>query len=427
MIISLRRALRSKLLAETAVYGGLNVVRALIPVLLVPVLTRYLTPEDYGMVVLFEFSRNLGVQIFGLGTVSAVRRRFFDPERVEFGRYFSSALLANAFGFVVILLVIGLCTALGWGLPPLAMWALAPVIAGQVILALFLAVLQLHHRPVTFGLVMIANTLANLGLSVVFVVPLGWGWYGRVWAIVAAALGSAVLAVLLTWRRVGLARPDFRWMRDALNYGLPIIPNGLLSKLAAFADRVLVAALVSVSVAGVYAAAYQFAMVITMSVQSLAYAWTPWLFERLKREDAAADRSIVKATYASCAALTLIAVAAIFAVHYFAPWIVGRSFHGATLYTPWLLTSALLRGMSRVISTIILYSERTASLSLITVSVLVVNVLALVVLVPWVGPVGAAQASCLASFVGLVVTWRLASRFRPLPWLLRRHPAESID
>ena len=130
---------------------------------------------DYGMVVLFEFSRNIGVEIFGLGTVTAVRRRYFDPERVEFARYFSSALLANAFGFTVMVLVVGLLVALGWGLPGLAMWALTPLIVGQVLLFLFLGILQLHHRPITFGLILFGNTLTNFGLSVVLVVYCGWG------------------------------------------------------------------------------------------------------------------------------------------------------------------------------------------------------------------------------------------------------------
>ena len=410
---------RSKLVNETASYGGLNVIRALIPVLLVPVLTRYLTPADYGMIVLFEFSRNLGVQIFGLGTVNAIRRRYFDPERVEFARYLSSAILANVFGFAVMLLVLAVLVALGWGLPATAMWALAPLIVGQVLLFLFLGVLQLHHRSIAFGIVLIVNTLTNFGLSVLLVVHFDWGWYGRIWAIVAAAVGSAVLAAILALRHVRPVLPQRRWVRDALDYGLPMIPNGLSFKLSAFADRVLVAALISVSVAGIYAAAYQFAMVITMAAQSLVYAWTPWLFERLKRQDARADRAVVKATYAGCAALGLGAAAAIFVVHALLPWIVGKSFHGATVFTPWLLAGAAFRSMGLMVTGIILFAERTGILALIALASLVVNALLLVVLVKWIGPVGAAQASCVASLVALIVTWRVAARLRPLPWRLR--------
>ena len=49
-----REAKRPGLLRQTQLYGVVNGLNAGIPLLLVPVLTRYLSPTDYALLLLFE-------------------------------------------------------------------------------------------------------------------------------------------------------------------------------------------------------------------------------------------------------------------------------------------------------------------------------------------------------------------------------------
>ena len=69
--------LRSKLFGNAAIYLGANILNAGIPFLLLPILTRVLTPADYGTVAMFGIVLSVLGAFTGLSVHGAIGVRYF--------------------------------------------------------------------------------------------------------------------------------------------------------------------------------------------------------------------------------------------------------------------------------------------------------------------------------------------------------------
>lgn len=68
------------LLKGASVYLVSNILNAVIPFLLLPVLTRYLSPAEYGQIAMFQ-TLLAGIGTFiGLNAVGAANRKFYDGD-----------------------------------------------------------------------------------------------------------------------------------------------------------------------------------------------------------------------------------------------------------------------------------------------------------------------------------------------------------
>src|SRR5262245_37569837 len=79
----LARALTNSSLRGAPTYLASNVLAAAIPLLLLPILTRYLSPAEYGETAMFQTVVGAAGALVGLGTVGAAVRKYFDKGATE--------------------------------------------------------------------------------------------------------------------------------------------------------------------------------------------------------------------------------------------------------------------------------------------------------------------------------------------------------
>lgn len=412
--------LRHKVLRNSLVYVGSGVVRSAIPFLLLPVLTRYLTPDDVGIVATFEVMLAMGLVLVGLNTYGAIAVNFFRLGRSELQVYVSNVILiTSATSLVVLVLAYGVI-----GFVPLrgaapAKWLplIAAAALAQVLFSIALTLWQMEERPIPYGLFQISQTALNVGLSLAFVVLFGWGWEGRLFAIVAAAIVFGVLSFAVLYKR-GFARLAVRqtYIRDALAFGVPLVPHSLGNWILTGIDRLFLASMVGVAAAGVYTVGYQIGMIIGLLATSFNQAWSPFLFAKLAQGDAESRIQIVKFTYAYIPAILLLACGLSLAAPWFLSIFVGPEFHDAYRYVFWISLGYAVNGMYLMVANYIYHAKKTHLLAWITLFTAVVNITLNYVLIRANGPIGAAQASAASFFVGFVLTWILSARVCRMPW-----------
>ncbi len=417
----LSNVLRSSLFRSTVVYGGMSALNRAIPFLLVPVFTRYLTPYDYGMVTMFGVSLSIATTISGLGVSSTLSLRYFQRDRIDLGVYVANCmyiLAASLAVFALMLLAFPRFIERVTELPP-AWNGLVIVTAGASFVSTALLHLwQSSKQPLRYSLFRTFQTLSNLVLSLWFVVGLGYGWQGRVHAQVIAALVFAAAAFVylrkagwLTWRL------DRASMKDALALGVPLLPHALAGFIIDTTDRVFITNLVNVEQAGIYSVGKQIGMAMLMLTSSFNMAWVPWLFEKLNSGDRTVKKQIVLFTYGYDVAILLIALA----LGAIAPWLfgilVGQDFVSGADYVLWIALGYAFNGMYMMVTNYLVYAERTGLVSIATFTSAGVNLVASYYLIKSNGTVGAAQGAALAHFCSFVLTWLLAARVYPMPWL----------
>lgn len=86
------RILHSSLLRMAGTYVGSNILNAAVPFLMLPILTRYLTPKDYGIVSMFQVLAAVIAPFSGLALHGAISRQYFERDRINFPQYLGNCL-----------------------------------------------------------------------------------------------------------------------------------------------------------------------------------------------------------------------------------------------------------------------------------------------------------------------------------------------
>jgi O-antigen/teichoic acid export membrane protein len=390
-------------------FGAINALRALIPFMLLPLLTRWLLPGDFGVLSVFEVTILILTPIIMCNSHTLVSTRYFQVDAVERAEYVSNSILIGAILFAVaqgVILLGGEKFAGIFGLSGrFFLWI--PAFAATRALAMFISnILQLQQRILLFGVYTLLGVLLDIGLSYALVVEWRYGFKGRLFGAHAALLLAAILVLRILWREGGI---KLRWVRsrirEIVSFGVPLVPHALGGVSLALADRYLIANRFGMDSLGMYAAAYQVAAVMLLVGTSLNQVWSPWLFHLLSTgvsaHAAQIKRQLIINLLVICvAALAIYAASDILFLIFISP-----SFYLAKQYFPWLLVGFLFQSLYFMFVNFEFYDQKAAAVGVVTFSAATANILLNLLLLPNYGVMGAAYATAgsMALYLALVM------------------------
>ncbi|NML15089.1 oligosaccharide flippase family protein [Azohydromonas sp. G-1-1-14] len=420
----LTRLRSSALFSGAATYLVSNILNAAIPFLLLPLLTRYLGPAGYGEVAMFMVLLGALESWVGLSVAGAAGRKYYDgaPDARALRDFIAAGLqllLATALLAAGVLWLLRAPLAQALELPPRWLpWAVF-VSACGVVVNIRLGQWQVRHEARRFGTLQISQGLLGMALSLLLVVGLGQGADGRITAQIVTAGLFALLALALLRRDALLAFLVWRpaYLKEALAFGLPLVPHFAGLFLLNALDRVLVNAKLGLAEAGVYMVAVQLANAMGLVFDALNKAYGPWLYERLQRDRPEEKRRIVRWTYAWFVVVLLGAALAFQVGPRLVGLIAGERFAHAGEVIGWLALGQAFNGMYFMVTNYIFYSRRTGALALATVGSGLVHVGLVLGLVPVWGIEGAGMAFSISMGLRFGLTWWVAQRRHPMPWL----------
>lgn len=411
------------LLTGSIVYLVSNILNAIIPFALLPILTRYLSPEEYGEVAMFQTLLGALAAFIGLSMHGAAGRKFYDgnlgkDELAEFiGSCLQILLITSLLSLMVLLTFRGKFSE--W-LALDTKWILLAVLvtASNIVVQLRLGQWQVRKQAMLYGALQISRSLLNVVISLTLVVVLLQGADGRISAQIWTAGIFAVLALCLLNKANLLSffvwRPSY--IREALNFGVPLIPHVGGIFLLTTVDRFVINSELGLSQTGMYMVAVQFAGALALIFDSINKAYVPWLYERLKRDREHEKRQIVRLTY-GWYALILCGAGLAFLI---GPWLVtfiaGEKYAAAGGVIGWLALGQVFGGMYQMQTSYVFFSKRTGLLSMTTISAGLINVALLLLLIGPLGLKGAAYAFCISMAIRFLLTWWVAQKRHPMPW-----------
>jgi O-antigen/teichoic acid export membrane protein len=401
-----------------------NALNAALPLLLMPLLTRYMSPADYGLLVMFQLLCTFVSSFTGLSIHGAISRQYFLLDKPALATYVANCLLilfASTVGVVVFFVALAPLIERVSQFPAEWFWAVISASFFQFLTLTLLSLWQMEGRALAYGALQTLQSAINVGLLAWLVVGLGSGWRGGALAQVLAFAGTGLVAAWLLraqgWLRWRIV-PDH--LRDAIRFGVPLIPHTIGATLIAMTDRVMIANLVSIAEAGVYTVGYQVGLVIALMQNSFNQAWVPWVYARLSGGKAEDLRAIVRFTYLYFAAILVFVVALTTAAPFVLKHLVGEQFSGAVDYVFWIGLGYAFNGMYKMVSVHIFYQSKTAVLAWVTALTAMLNLVFTYYGIKLNGAIGAAQATSLAFFVSFVLTWLVSARVQPMPWNLAK-------
>ncbi len=422
----LSRIRRSSLVTGAGTYIIASIINASIPFLLLPILTRYLEPAEYGEVAVYQVWVALIGALCGLSVHGAAARKYYDYDEPEkkMGEFISACIMVLVFStaaFSVLLLPFAGWVSKTIGLSAQWIWIGVLFAFCNFLIQLRLGQWQVRKKPQKFGAFQVSQSLANMLLSLLLVVVFSLGVTGRITGNTVAVVFFGTIALLLLWRD-GLLKPSWRpdLMREALSFGVPLIPHVLGGFLLLTVDRAIISSQLGLDAAGYYMVAAQMAMVMGLMVDGINKAYTPWLYERLKRNEESEKRFIVKLTYGYGGVLFLIAVLAFLIGGPVLVFIAGDKYRQSAELIGWMILGKAFHGMYYMVSSYIFYMKKTLVIAKVTIVSGTLNAALLFVLSKEFGLIGAAWAMCAGMILQFSLTWFYASSMVPMPWLLRR-------
>lgn len=401
-----------------AIYGLGDVLTNIVSFLLLPLYTRYLSPDEYGVISLLLTIEVVAKIIFRWGVDGAFMRFFYDCESDADRQRLASTIFwfltaVNGVILAVLLAAAPFVASHLFGVPGYTLPLVLQVINTFVVGFYFLPfhVLRMQGRSRQFAALTTARTAATLVVRLVLIVGAGLGVLGFVLAdIVVTSLFSIVLA---HWFRP-LLRLQFSraLLKEALRFGLPRLPHGVAQQLMAVGDRYILRLFGTLGDVGLYSIGASLGLALKLFLTAFEYAWAPFYYETMKQPDAAQTFRLVT-TYGIGVLVLLEAGLAAVATDV-VRLMTTEQFHAAAAVIPWIGLGVVFQGVYLLTSIGLNITKSTKYYPVATAIAASTSVAANLVLVPTYGARGAAWANAIAYAVLAIVALRLSQRVYPL-------------
>jgi len=410
------------LLVGSGAYAITNFALKAVNFLLITVFTRYLTPSDYGTISLAEITASALAVFSGLGLDAALRRLYFhyadEPARQR--KYVSSVL---RFAAVMTFSVLGLAFFAAWSLSswisrhfavpffPYVALAIATAAANQLV-DYRLGLYQSEQRPFPFSLMASAAFVMTAGSALILVVLFRRGAAGMLTGKLLGAVGAVLVAIAVSrkWLTGGF---EWKFIRESLPIGLPIVPHLLMALGLVVADRFILEHYRNLDEVGLYSVAYTFGMMMYLVTVSISQAWSP-LFYDVARDGLAGQRVLGRLFSALSLLLVSIAIFGSMIAQDVVTHFLDRRYASAGRLIPLIIAAYLFHALYSVLQPSLMQARRVSFLWLVSGVALVANLSLNFLWIPPFGMYGAAYATTAAYGLEALLMFIYAQHVYPL-------------
>ena len=416
---------------DGAVYGLSTALYRSVGLILLPILTRYLSPADYGAIELLAVAFALLNLVLPLEVTQGMVRLQADEKDLRR----KAGYACTAFWFTAG--VFSGFAVLAWIFSgSLSQWLFGTfgyesVVQLAVLAMAFNALLYVVQNHLRFNLQSRAFALSN-GLltlvttagSVALIAGLSTGLIGYFIAslggnIIALALGIAMVSGPRTF---GL-QFDSQRLREMLMFSAPLVLSSAAVYLTAYADRWLVRYWLGLESLGLYGAAFRIASMTGLVVASLQMAITPIVYQNHRDP----QTPLLLRTLLTCLLAAILPAVGLLAA--FSKELVvlmaGSNFEVGAPAVGWLSLGVVLMNLY-VFAPGMGLAKRTKRIAIVNVVVSGCNVTLGLVLVPTLGIMGAALAYVAGGMAMAILYFNGSHHFYAIPYPFHRYAASLV-
>jgi len=269
-----------KQVGNSFVYIVSDLLVKALPFFLIPIITRYLSVEEYGEVALAQTLIEVCTIALIFGSHHYYRYEFFKGNLNKEHLFFVPIRVAF-FNFIFIFLFTLLLFFISGSSK---FWYLLLPFAAlfQTVISLFICKFQTIEKPIAVGLTNFSQAFIAF-IFTVLLLSIGLGIDGRVFAIIftPVLIGSLALGYTLYQSDLKQFRASFPLFKRGMKFGAKAFPSSISWWLRSGMDRVLLQYMVGVAAVGVFSIAVQFSLVITVIAGAINNAIMPSIFKNV--------------------------------------------------------------------------------------------------------------------------------------------------
>jgi O-antigen/teichoic acid export membrane protein len=412
------------------IYGFGEIVVMLSGVISLPVLTRWMTEQEYGLMNLIGVTLALTGTIFTGGLRHALARFYGEYRRAgrlprRLGTYLLLTFALGLAGTAAAMLLFRGLVAAGilprWALPIASMAAVLVVV--RLSFAGVTCVLRMRERAGAFVLLQIVNKYLGMGLCIWFVISGTLRLFQYYRGILTAEVAVLAGLCLLFFRRPRetVLRIDRDAAREMFAYGLPLMAGSLAVAAFHLGDRYVIKLLLDARQVAYYSVGAQLATYTCRAIVSgFQFALVPVIMnawgEGKRAEAQTALGNLIR--YYALAAFP-VAVGLIAVRTDLIRLVASAKYLPSGPVVPLVVGGALLSGFNAPLIIGLHFAKRTGVLALLAASMAALNIGLNCALIPVLGIVGAGAATLACSAGYLLMGHLLARKYYSvrIPWV----------
>jgi O-antigen/teichoic acid export membrane protein len=387
-----------------------NLLVSVSGLILLPILTKNISTAEYGSWSLILVTTSLVPNLVGFGLQFSLVR--FLPaakdqrERQELFYSIGFFTFFAGLGAAGLFLLFSKQIAVIFFNRDLSLALIFPLIILLACLSAFLpGYFQALQQMRKYSILSLLQAYLNVSLIAYFVY-VGYGLEGAVIGLLIQQLTVFFVSVLLILRDIGFALPKFKNMRMYLRFGLPLVLSSFSSWIVNSSDRYLIGLILGTVAVGYYSPAYALGSAIGLLSAPFGTMLMPVLSKHYDAKRFDDVRVIMKYSLKYYLA---IAIPSFFAVSILSKQLLlvlstQEIAINGYLVTPFVAAAMLLTGAYEVFLQVIALKLKTALAGSIWVISAAVNFGLNLILIPYLGIIGAALTTLLAFACAFVFT-----------------------
>jgi O-antigen/teichoic acid export membrane protein len=387
-------------------YGIMGALSRSVHIVLLPILTRFLSTEEYGVVDIVAAMVSVLGLMMALTLESAVARSWFEASEDDQRKELVSSVM------LFVLLWGALLVGVTWSQAGrIASYLLGDSTAGSLVILGSLAALlgalvqipqtslRMERRIAHYTAISLIQTVSFAGLAAFFVARHDTGVEGVFLAQVLAN-GAALLAGAYSTRRYVGFRMSLESLKASLSFSVPLFPAVAVTHVNRYADRVILVLFLGLASVGVFAAAARIALIMGLLVDITRQAWLPFSMSALEEKATRGEFFRRALNYYAGALLLAGLIISAYCRELMAVFVPDEYLAGYAVI-PWLMLGQILSGSAQFTNLGILITRKTSRISIAAWAGASVNIGIGLILIPRIGIWGAAIGSAVA---GLILT-----------------------
>ena len=411
MNLKLRGFAKDALLYGLGDFGGK--VAAFI---LVPIISRILTPAEYGVLDLLGVSATFVYAVIGMNLLSGLQKYYYLVDGEERRMLVTSTvvfLLAVTSCSAALLMLLSRfisSSAFGSAKYHRLIFLYSGTLPVSALVDAMMLLLRLDRRAIVYSAYSIANVTVLPITTYLCVVRLGL----RVDGVVAAMLATSTvlsLALVLHHRKQFTRRIDLRRVLDLARFSLPGVPGAVAGNIQNMLPRYFLGFYGGLTAVGLFAMADKVAKIVDMLKSAFNRAWNPFAYSNAGKDD---ERYLYERVlkFFSSGMLLVCLLFGVFSRQVF--WILTpAAYHGAEAYVAGLCLFYVLRVPTLIFSTGLYTSSKVLHTSYLEGVLLLACAVSAFLLVPLWGTSGMVMAMDLSGILYLLYYAAITKKYFP--------------
>lgn len=409
---------RFKLFVENIlVYGLGGVISKIIPLIMLPVITRLMPNTFYfGLNDISTTIVSFGSAIAVMGMYDAMFRMFFEQEDEEYQKSICSTALIFTLGMSIIVFLILFLFRTFWAellfsdkkyVNLLTLSAMSVLIGATN--SIVSAPTRMRNQKKIF---LVTNTLGPI-ISYAISVPLlmkGMYVIALPLAAVVSALSVEIIFAVLNHSWFSIKKINFSFLKPLLMIAIPLFPNFLVYWIFNSCDRLMISQILGMDANGIYAIGGKIGQISQLIYTAFAGGWQFFAFSTMKDEDQVQMTSHIF-EYLGVIAFAASVLMAACSKTIFQLLFTGDYVKGYTI-APYLFLAPLLLMLFQVIVNQFIVVKKTWFNLTALVLGAVVNIVCNYFLIPLIGIEGAALGTLLGYISAIAVTAVILTRMK---------------